>query len=168
MDDVFNDLFANARRSAVHLEMRDNYDLTDPAFLDWRAGIKYDPAVRWDEWFKRVTAAVARGVEVRRARIISEPVSEYVRYEYDVTEGLNLASGEQVRWLPRREASDLAVPGNDFWVFDGAAAVFNLFDGNGAWVGEEACYDGSTVMFLESAFAGVWARATDHENYRLG
>ena len=26
-------------------------------------------------------------------------------------------SGEQVRWLLRRRASGLALPGNDFWVY---------------------------------------------------
>jgi hypothetical protein len=32
---------------------------------------------------------------------------------------MNAAAGEDVRWLPRRRASDLALPGTDFWVLDG-------------------------------------------------
>lgn len=60
--------------------------------------------------------ATARGVVVRRARIVSEPLSDYCRFEYDVTGPVNLAGGEEVRWLPRRRASDIALPGNDFWV----------------------------------------------------
>lgn len=36
--------------------------------------------------------------------------------------GHNVKAGEEVRWLPRRQASDLALPGNDFWLFDGSAS----------------------------------------------
>jgi hypothetical protein len=167
MDDVFRELFDATERTAVHLEMRDAYEPDDPVYRDWRAGVAFDPAERWSDWFKQVSAAVTRGVVVRRARIISEPVSEYVRYEHDITGALNIGSGEQVRWLPRRMASDLALPGNDFWVFDGKVAVFNIFDGNGSWVSEDSTRDPSVVKFLESAFAGVWARSIDHETYRL-
>jgi len=101
MDSVFRELFNATERSAVHLEMRDVYDANDSVYQDWRKGVAFDPAERWPDWFGQVAAAVARGVAIRRARIVSEPVSEYVRYEYDVTAGLNIASGEQVRWLPR-------------------------------------------------------------------
>ena len=67
---------------------------------------------------------------MRRARIVSEPVSEYIRFEHDVTY-TNVAAGEEVRWLPRRLASDIALPGNDFWLFDERLAVFNHFAGAG-------------------------------------
>src|SRR5262249_56910439 len=114
---AFDNLLAGCEHGAVHLEMRDGYTVNDPVFIDWRAGQHITPAERWPRWFGLIAATVARGVEVRRARIVSEPVSEYIRYEYDVTEGLNVAAGEQVRWLPRRAASDIALPGNDLWLF---------------------------------------------------
>jgi hypothetical protein len=59
-----------------------------------------------------VADAVARGVTVRRARVVSEPVGDYIRYEHACT-AQNIAAGEDVRWLPRRLASDLLIPGND-------------------------------------------------------
>lgn len=40
-----------------------------------------------------------RGVVMRRLRVVSEPVRDYVRYEYDGT-FTNVAAGEDVRWLP--------------------------------------------------------------------
>ncbi|WP_438948653.1 DUF6879 family protein [Streptomyces atratus] len=55
----------------------------------------------------------ARGVRVLRARVVSEPVTEYIRFEHAITDA-NLRAGEEVRWLPRRRASTLALPGNDF------------------------------------------------------
>lgn len=67
------------------------------------------------------------GGEIRRARIVSEPVSDYIRFEHHLTAG-NIRAGEQVRWLPRRRASKLALPGNDFWPFDSRLLMKFVFD----------------------------------------
>jgi hypothetical protein len=165
-DATIEDLLAACERSAVHLEMRDGYALDDPVFIDWRAGLPIDPAGRWREWFDMMSAMTARGVQVRRARIVSEPISEYIRYEYDITDGLNLASGEDVRWLPRRQASDIALPGNDFWLFDDTLLFFNHNSGNGDWLGVEQSTDPATVKLCASAFEAVWERAIPHADYR--
>ena len=164
---TFDDLLAGCERMAVHLEMRDGYGLDDPVFIDWRAGQSINPAERWPNWFKLIKATVARGIEIRRARIVSQPVSEYVRYEYDVTDGLNIAAGEQVRWLPRRQASDIALPGNDFWLFDNRLVQFNHFSGNGDWLEVEQVDDPIAVKLCASAFEAVWERATPHQDYRI-
>jgi hypothetical protein len=81
---------------------------------------------------QRPGATLARGVVMRRARIVSEPVTDYIRWEHAVTP-LNLDAGEQVRWLPRRHASDIPLPGNDFWLIDGRLAMFHFFTGDGDW-----------------------------------
>lgn len=111
MTTAVREALGRARSSAVHLEMRDIYTLDDPDFADWRAGVRFDPAERWKSWFDLVVSTVSRGVRMRRARVVSEPVSEYIKFEYDVTERHNVAAGEEVRWLPRRRAADLALRG---------------------------------------------------------
>lgn len=159
-------LFRSARRSAVHLEMRDVYAPADPDWLDWQAGRRFDPAERWSDWFTLVASAVARGVVVRRARLVSEPVTDYVTFEYDVTAAHNIAAGEQVRWLSRRNAAGITVPCADFWVFDDRVVVLNHFGGDGSWVTEERCDDASLARMCMSSFESVWARAVPHEDYR--
>jgi hypothetical protein len=156
----------SAVRSAVHLETRDSYTPDDPDWRDWREGRRFDPAQRWRGWFDLIASTVARGVQVRRARIVSEPVSEYIRFEYDVTAVHNIAAGEQVRWLPRRRALDLLVPTNDFWVFDETVVVFNHFDDSGNWVCPEQRNDSALAKLCASAFEAVWERATPHEDYQ--
>jgi hypothetical protein len=163
---TFDILLARCTVSAVHLEMRDVYTPQDPIFLDWKAGVAVDPKERWSEWYNLVSATTARGVEVRRARIVSEPVTDYIRYEYDVTAGLNLAAGEDVRWLPRRRASELALPGNDFWVFDGGLVRFGYFAGNGDILDDEFTEDEAAIHLCVSAFESVWQRAIPHRDYR--
>ncbi|WP_343070490.1 DUF6879 family protein [Nocardiopsis mwathae] len=161
---------ARAKRSAVHLEMRDSYMLDDPGFLAWQQGQRLDPDDRsswWGGWHEAVRDAVDRGVQVRRARIVSEPISDYVRYEYDAT-FTNLAAGESVRWLPRRQTTDLALPGTDFWVFDDTRALFHHFTGDGqlAEDGREYANDSHRVKLCVDAFEAVWHRAIPHEEYR--
>ncbi|MCC9306366.1 hypothetical protein LN042_04455 [Kitasatospora sp. RB6PN24] len=168
---MFLEALAHAQHSAVHLEMRDSYMLDDPGFIRWQEGYRIDREDRaswWRPWCDTVAGAVSRGVEIRRARIVSEPVHDYIKYEYDVTFP-NVAAGEQVRWLPRRNTTDIALPGVDFWLFDGQVALFNHFTGDGQWADPdmETTTDPAVATLCGSAFESVWARATDHELYKI-
>ncbi|MFJ4617439.1 DUF6879 family protein [Streptomyces sp. NPDC088812] len=167
----FIELLTRTTRSAVHLEMRDTYavDYESGPFADWRAGHRHDPADRaswWRPWLDLAEATVARGVVIRRARIVSEPVSEYTRFLYDGT-FTNMAAGELVRWLPRRQASTLALPGNDFWLFDDQTVRWNHFSGEGASQGGEVTDDPAAAKLCAEAFEAVWARATPHDQYDI-
>ena len=164
------DLVRNCERSAVHLEMRDGYMRSDPWFIRWQNGHRDDPADRaswWHPWNDATAEASARGVRLRRARIVSEPVSEYIRFEHYVT-FTNVAGGEEVRWLPRRRASLLALPGNDFWVFDDRLVLWNHFTGEGevSPEGRELTSDLEAIKLCASAFESVWELAIPHEHYR--
>ena len=160
------ELFRSAMRSACHLEMRDSYTPNDADWRDWREGRRFNPADRWHEFFNLIKETTARGVVIRRARIVSEPVTDYIRFEYDVTADHNILAGESVRWLPRRSAPHLMVPCADFWVFDQSVVVFNHFDGNGDWVCEERRDDDELATKCVNAFDAVWECAVDHEAYR--
>ncbi|GIF96780.1 DUF6879 family protein [Catellatospora citrea] len=163
----FADLLGTCQRYAVHLEIRDGYMQDDPAYLEWQKGHRLDPTDReswWRPWLANVENAVARGVVMRRARIISEPISDYIRWEHSET-FTNVRAGEQIRWLPRHEALDVSVPLNDFWLFDDTILLFNLFGGNGGWVGQQRCDDPGIVKTCREAFEAVWERATPHEEY---
>ncbi|MFK0291673.1 DUF6879 family protein [Streptomyces sp. NPDC090442] len=162
---TFEELFRSARHSAWHFESRDAYAL-DADYQEWAAGSRFDPTERWPWWIDLVSASVARGVDVRRARIVSEPVSNYIRYEHALTSGHNIKAGESVRWLPRRQASPLLLPGNDCWVFDRSSVLFNHFNGDGEMTGEELVTDPAVVRACVTAFEAVWERATPHEEYR--
>ncbi|MFF3879425.1 DUF6879 family protein [Streptomyces sp. NPDC001978] len=165
------ELLGSAQRSALHLEMRDSYavDYEKGPFAEWRAGFRHDRAHRaswWRPWLDLIAQTVARGVVVRRARIVSEPVSEYTRFLHDGT-FTNVAAGEQVRWLPRRQASDIALPGNDFWLIDDHLIRWNHFTGEGASAGGEMSEDPAAAKLCAEAFETVWARAVPHDNFKI-
>jgi hypothetical protein len=149
--------------------MRDGYMQDDPKLIAWRAGERFDPDDRaswWRPWLDLIAETVSRGVVVRRARIVSEPVSEYIRFEYELT-FTNVAAGEQVRWLPRRRATDLALPGNDFWLLDDETVLVNHFSGDGDWTGNELIADVAVANLCATAFETVWERAVPHDQYLL-
>ncbi|MFZ4301000.1 DUF6879 family protein [Streptomyces cinereoruber] len=164
----FSELLANTRESAVHFEARDDYG-TNPRLEAWQQGERIDWEDReswWHPFHQTIADAVARGVVVRRARIVSEPVSDYIRWEHYATRA-NVIAGEDVRWLPRSQATGFLVPANDFWLFDGNLIRLHHFAGDGSHVTDELSTDAETLILCGRAFEDVWQRATPHSEYKI-
>lgn len=162
------DMIRAARHSVAHLEMRDAYDTAESAFLDWTAGRSgaNDMKDFMADWMDFVASIVGSGVRMRRARIVSEPLSDYIRWEHALTVH-NVDAGEDVRWLPRRQAYDLMLPGADLWLIDSRLVAFNFNAGNGASLREyEFVSDPKLVAPVVMAFEQVWDRATPHADYQ--
>ncbi|GGU83030.1 hypothetical protein GCM10010211_56240 [Streptomyces albospinus] len=167
---TFEDLLASTQRSAIHLEMRDGYMESDPSFIAWKAGKRNLPEDNEPErrrWLTWVRQATDRGAVIRRARVFSVPESDYLRFEHHVSDA-NVRAGEQIAWLPRRRATDIAFPGNDFWVFDNELVLVLHFTGDGEspedWM--ELTTDPKIRDLCVSAFEAVWERAIPHSEYR--
>ncbi|MGH3933198.1 MAG: DUF6879 family protein [Pseudonocardiaceae bacterium] len=163
-------LFTTFTREALHLEMRDVYAIKDEAerfvrFLE-RGHRDHDAeAEERQPWMTLIQNATSTGKKFRRARIISEPVTDYIRYEWDGT-GANVEAGEDIRWLPRRLASAIALPGNDFWLFDNKTVVFTVFTGEGDVLERQLTIDPAIVQLCKSAFEAVWSSAIQHREYK--
>lgn len=169
---TFDELLGSATRSAVHLEMRDSYGVGDELdeFEEWKRTGRYregaEAEAYWRPWVDLIAGTVGRGVVVRRARIVSEPVTDYVKFEHGSTHWA-MAAGELVRWLPRRQAASLALPGEDFWLIDDRLARFNHFDGNGNPTEPEMSEAPEVAKLCSTAFEAVWERGIDHSDYKL-
>lgn len=166
----FEDLLDSAQTHALHLELRDAYavgeerEVYDTFLSD--GSVPADDSDYWSGWLPLVQRTVARGVKVLRARIISEPVTDYIRFEHAITDA-NLRAGEQVRWLPRRRASTLALPGNDFWLIDDQVVRFNVFSGDGEAQEPDHTQDPQAIKLCTEAFRSVWNLAIPHADYRI-
>jgi Family of unknown function (DUF6879) len=164
-------LLTSCERSASHLEMRDWYAAEDEKerFERFLATGRRDHAAEaaerhdWLDLMRRITSA---GVRVRRTRIVSEPVSAYIRFEWHGADP-TIEAGEDLRWLPRRLASGIALPGNDFWLLDDRTAMFNHFSGDGRPLGQEVTDDAATVELCTAAFKAVWKLAIPHGEYEI-
>ncbi len=170
----FDDLLVSAQESALHLEMRDAYGLGDEAadFERWRStGVRdVDPESAY--WLRGFAASgTPRHGASPCAGLVSCPSRSA---NTSATSTLALSStftrGEDVRWLARRRASDLLLPGNDLWIFDGQTLLFNHFTGCGDWSdppGFELCTEPDVVKQCAAAFDAVWERAVPHHQYTL-
>ncbi|MEO3812855.1 DUF6879 family protein [Sphaerisporangium sp. B11E5] len=165
----FAELFEKARRSVTRIELRDSYGMSDIGYRAWRDGVPIEEIWRYDHllpWVRTVRAHIERGVSFRRVRVVSEPVSDYIRYEHAITPMANLMGGEQVRWLPRTQAYDLALPACDFWQFDDDLVCFVFHSGDGEPTGFALVDDDPAVSALcSSAFEAVWHRGMEHGFY---
>lgn len=103
-------------------------------------------------------------MEVRRLRIVSEPLTDYIRWEHSITSA-NVAAGELVRWLPRSACVDLLVVPVDFWVFDSTSVLFGHFSGNGDVVRHELRIEPDIAKLATECFEAAWNRGIPHEYY---
>jgi hypothetical protein len=157
------------QREAVHLEMRDVYttNIEKDRFHTWLRGEQLDPETEaqwWRPWFELMRRNNEAGKVMRRLRIVSEPVTDYIRFEWlDAAELVR--AGEDVRWLPRRNASKLLLPGNDFWMFDRETVAFTHFSGAGHVLDHEVATDSDIVATCAAAFEAAWKVAIPHAEY---
>jgi Family of unknown function (DUF6879) len=161
-------LIAGFGREALHLEMRDVYAAADHSrFRRWLAGEEPDPedeAQWWRPWREMMRRHRDAGRVLRRLRVVSEPVTEYIRFEWlDAAELVK--AGEDIRWLPRQRASGLLLPGNDLWCFDGESVVFTCLSGDGEVQGYEMTTDPELVGQVVAAFEAAWSAAIPHGEY---
>jgi Family of unknown function (DUF6879) len=168
-DEQWASLFQDCQRFAWHLETRDWYGVDDERgryarFLATGQRDHQAEAAERRHWLGLIRAATGAGRQVRRARIVCEPLSDYMRFSHAGTQ-LNIDAGEDVRWLPRCRASRLALPGNDFWLFDGERVLFNHFTGDGRSAGHELASDPEAVLLCQAAFEAAWAIAIPHAQY---
>jgi hypothetical protein len=74
--------------------------------------------------------------------------------------------GEDIRWVPRRRVSTVALPGNDFWLFDDEVVVFLIFAASGLVVDRHRTKDRSAIELCRTSFEEVWRLSIPTSEYR--
>jgi hypothetical protein len=165
-DDDFDGLLKTGfDHQAVHLETRDAYGTAVelPHMAKWAAGEPDD--LEWlRDWSSTVREHVKAGRSVRRARVVSEPLSDYQRWSFSIAHPM-VKAGEDIRWVPRRLVSSVALPGNDYYLFDDRLVVFLLYSGNGLANGMLSSTNPADLQLCRSAFDAVWALSIPHREY---
>ena len=130
----------------------------------WAAGEPDD--LSWlDDWCSTLRQHVAAGKTVRRARIVSEPLSEYQQWSYSIAQPM-VDAGEDIRWVRRRLVSSIGIPGNDFYLFDDHLVVFLIYSGTGLNTADDTSTDPADIELCRSAFDAVWKLAVPHRDYQ--
>ncbi|MFF0488215.1 DUF6879 family protein [Nocardia sp. NPDC004068] len=160
---------AHAQFDAVHLEVRDTYAVpaeSEPLrrFLAGEPRLS-EPDEYWEAWAEAVKDATARGVTVRRVRVVTEPLSDYQRWLLTETDD-NIEAGEDIRYIARHLVRE--VPADDAWVIDKTTVGFNLVDSTGKPAGAAVTTDPAVCGLYREAIERLWSLATPFAAYVNG
>lgn len=161
----FEDLFRQAEREAFHLEVLDTYETPEESepFRKFLAG-ESDDHEWFQPWLAHVRETTARGVAVRRARVVSVPHTDYTRFAKAVAR-LNEQAGEEVRYVSRHLISADELSRDDWWLFDGSTLAFTVFEPSGRWAGGAVTTDPVLVEYAQRVKQRVWALGTPLRDY---
>lgn len=140
----FGDLFT---KSSYRLEQRDAYvaaNEQDP-FRRFMAGEPRDDAWR-EPWRRFIRSAMAAGKHMERVHVVTEPLTDYIRFELEWAYPASVEAGENVKILPRSVADRLELPTCDYWLFDSRRLVALMdYDDQGNWLSVDLVEDPAVI-----------------------
>ncbi|MEO3854774.1 DUF6879 family protein [Acrocarpospora sp. B8E8] len=165
----FGTFFTNFEHTAFRLEVRDRYNMPDEQegfqlFLQGLPDPDEERSMR--PWCEMIQAATSDGKRFERVRVVSEPHTDYIRYEIAGTH-LNIDAGEDIRYLPRSRARSLDLPDHDYWMFDSRKVAVLHFDYDDQLLGAEMITDPDVVVQHCYWRDVAWHHAIPHFTYIL-
>lgn len=163
-DQAFADFVLGYERTAFRLETRERYNEPEEA-EQVRRFLAGEPDYAWnEEWAAMMRRRTDAGQRMERVRIVSEPHSDYTRFGLDLAR-INVASGEDIRYLPRDRAQKLDLPDHDFWLIDSAKVGILHFGEDDVLLGAEISTD-PVVVARHCAWRDVaWRHAIPFGEY---
>jgi hypothetical protein len=136
-------------RSAFRLELLPQY-LVEPErepFAAFRRGEPMPPGHN-AEWHATIRAHAAAGRTMQRVHLVTPPLSDYLRFEFEWAYIGNTAAGEDTRILDLSRTPDPGLPDFDFWLFDETTVVAMLYEPDGTQIGRELLQDADPAQFV--------------------
>lgn len=142
--DAFQDLFNADWRSAWRWECQGIYrePQEQEPLRRFLAGEPDD--LSWYRWPGRVRTWIAEGRTIGRVRMLTEPLTDYLRFEQEALTPPAVAAGEDIRFISQARAVELGAISEDFWMFDDASVVVMTFGEHGV-SGAELLTDSTAV-----------------------
>ncbi|WP_055491389.1 DUF6879 family protein [Streptomyces sp. TP-A0356] len=164
-DSTFGTYFETFEHTAWRLETRRGYGSD-------RAGEKYrrylDTGTVSDDsdrpWCVNVRAQTSRGKRFERVRIVDQPPTPEQLYLL-ATAATNNKAGEDIRNLWRTDAEKVALPTEDFWLFDARRALVLHFDDGDGYLGAELIEDPVRIVEFCQIRDAAWHYAIRREEF---
>ncbi|MGH3621255.1 MAG: DUF6879 family protein [Sciscionella sp.] len=140
---------ANIRYSLFRLETLQSYSGSsgDNALAEWRRAGTIPLTEELRQWCERIQQRVRDGCRVERVHVVTEPLTDYMRFEL-ASYRPNVEAGEDVRVIPARDGwwpADVPT-GTDFWLIDGRQLWSMQYAPDGQWLGAELVTDPQQVV----------------------
>jgi hypothetical protein len=98
-----------------------------------------------ENWLNMVREATAGGRLFSRVRVVTFPLTDYIRFTMWVA-GYTRKAGDDIRYLTRDQAAVARLPAHDFWLFDSRKLVMMNFDEDARFVGADVIEDPSAIV----------------------
>jgi hypothetical protein len=146
----FTDLFRTFEHTAFRLETLQQYtvEYEQEPIRRFLAGEPRPDDPSKDEWCALIRDASARGKRMGRVHIVTEPLTDYLRYEIGWSYGDNVTAGEDIRIAPVQAGTwvDGLPRDYDFWLFDSRYLWVMSYDEDGRFLFAEHIEDPAEVV----------------------
>ncbi|MCC3779426.1 DUF6879 family protein [Streptomyces sp. UNOB3_S3] len=141
--------FQNFRKEAWRLEALPQYLVPQEAdeFAAFRNGARY-PGPYEDAWTALIQKHKATGGTIGRVHIVSRPLSDYLRFEFERYYRHQAPIGEGIRILDVTDRENPLADVQDFWMFDRSTIVLMHYEPDGKQISREL-YEGDPAPFIE-------------------
>lgn len=162
----FDQLFRTFRYTAFRLETQGVYQEPDEVEPVRRFLAGESPDDTWlSPWTDNIRAMTRRGRQFQRVRVLTEPLTDYLRFEMDLALRANIPAGEDIRslWMSGAEGLELPI-GSDFWMFDdGLVGVLQF--GDRGLLGLEMVTDDAEIEQYRRWRDVAWSTAAPAEDW---
>jgi hypothetical protein len=99
------------------------------------------------QWTQLIRAHAQAGRTMQRVHVVTEPLSDYIRFEL-TGYAPNVEAGEDVRVISVREGEPWPadLPHYDYWLFDSHELYDQHYDADGMWLGTEPVGDPERIV----------------------
>ncbi|MCP2252373.1 hypothetical protein LY13_001112 [Prauserella aidingensis] len=163
--DALPELLDGITASSWRWEAQGDYSAIDGELLArWRAGLGRDPEAD-RSWIDYVQRLRARGIPFQRVRVLTDPLTEYLRCQLDVSYMNVDQAGEDIRWVEAATARELDMPDYDYYVIDNVLVAQLVFADDGQLGGVRLCRDEDVLQQHRRWRDVIWPYAIPHQEY---
>ncbi|MEY9213229.1 hypothetical protein NI17_001805 [Thermobifida halotolerans] len=139
--------FASFTSSAFRLETLDTYRVAEEAeyFDRFLSGGDFPEEWRHNPWVRSITST---GRRLRRVRVLTPPLSDYLRFQLSWGYPGNVRDGEEISILNLSDHPVPDLPDHDFWLFDEKTVLRMHYTGTGEFLGAERIDEDLTAEYL--------------------
>lgn len=136
--DEWNACFDTMQREAWRLETLPVYTVPQESekLARFMAGEK-SPDDYASAWMDEVEQWRTEGKSVGRVHVVTRPLSDYVRFEFEYYYRHHVKAGEEIRILDVTDRANPLPDAQDFWMFDGCKVVQMNYRPDGTQINRE-------------------------------
>ncbi|MBB4923779.1 DUF6879 family protein [Kitasatospora kifunensis] len=147
--DAWNQCFDSMQSEAWRLETLPTYTMPQEAekLARFLAG-ESSPEDYKSGWMDEVEQWTAEGKRVGRVHIVTRPLSDYLRFEFEYYYRHHVRAGEDIRILDVTDRENPLPSVRDFWIFDQSKIVLMNYRADGTQISREL-FGGDPAPFVE-------------------